>query len=275
MTGQKITRFNCYTNLQDALAMPTDLIVIANATYLHYSTLVDVIRCHYQGVVLVEKPLFYNMEFLPNNKIKKILVGYNLRFCEALHFLKKILQEEKLISFSVNVGHHLPLWRKDTDYRQCYSAKKSQGGGVLRDLSHELDYSLWLCGACIQVTSVGGKYSELDIDCEDVYSILMRCTECPVVNIQINYLDRVKRRDIIIHTQKHTIYVDLLKGKVMIDDVVAFVSDDALTNSYIRQHEAIVANDWDTFCSYAEGLKIVKLIEQIEKANHTQQWVNA
>ena len=38
----------------------------------------------------------------------------------------------------------LPDWRKNIAYSKSYSSIKKQGGGVLLDLSHELDYATYL-----------------------------------------------------------------------------------------------------------------------------------
>ena len=38
-------------------------------------------------------------------------------------------------------------WRPKQDYHTSYSAYKNKGGGVLLDLSHELDYATWIFGS--------------------------------------------------------------------------------------------------------------------------------
>src|SRR3990167_1147232 len=168
-----------YSTIEESFKIKAfDYVVVANPTYLHHAALIELIQQDYQGIVLVEKPLFSQMEPLPEHQIKKILVGYNLRFHELLRQVKQLLEGQKLITFSAYVGQYLPSWRKGTDYRNSYSAKKEQGGGVLRDLSHELDYTLWLCGPCLGVTAIGGHFSQLEIDSDDTYSILMKCARC-------------------------------------------------------------------------------------------------
>jgi len=46
----------------------------------------------------------------------------------------------------IKVGHFLPLWRPNADYRKSYRSKRWLGGGVDLELSHEIDYCLWLFG---------------------------------------------------------------------------------------------------------------------------------
>lgn len=274
LTKQKIDQFKCFTHLEEALDQNVfDYIIVANPTYLHYQTLIDLIRYDYRGIVLVEKPLFDQNQILPSNRISKIFVAYNLRFHELLTQVRRLLQDDKIITFSAYVGQYLPMWRKDSDYRECYSAKKEYGGGVLRDLSHELDYSLWLCGPCLKVTAIGGRFSELEIDSDDVYSILMTCKACSLVHLHMNYLDRTIRREIIINTSKNTIHIDFVNGILSLDGQVGMQSNDGMKQSYFNQHQAMMRGDFSEFCSYAQGITVMNMIETIEKATISRQWI--
>ncbi|OGT37991.1 MAG: hypothetical protein A3F11_03205 [Gammaproteobacteria bacterium RIFCSPHIGHO2_12_FULL_37_14] len=274
VTSQKTSDYRGYATIEAALAQePIDYVIISNPTYLHHASLVELIQCGYSGIVFIEKPLYAKLELLPDHRIQKILIGYNLRFCDQLLDIKKSLQDEELISFSTQVGQYLPDWR-NTDYRQCYSAKNKHGGGVLRDLSHELDYSLWICGRGLEVTAIGGQYSELEIDADDVYSVMMRCEKCPVVSLQLNYLNRIPRREILIQTKKHTVGLDLIKGISIVDGAIKSHAPDSLVKTYVAQHQAVITSDFSNFCHYEQGLAIMKLIEAIEHANLSKSWVS-
>lgn len=274
VTSQKSNEYVCYGSIAEAFNKElVDYVIIANATHLHHSALLTLIQCDFRGVVLVEKPLFAKMEHLPKNNIAKILVAYNLRSHELLRRTQEIIKDERLITFSAYVGQYLPTWRK-TDYRQSYSAKKEQGGGVLRDLSHELDYSIWFCGPCLAVSAVGGHFSELEIDSDDVYSIMMKCIDCPIVNIHVNYLDRCTRREISINTQQKTIMIDLIKGTLSVNGEIQNQYSEGVAHTYIQQHSNIMNKNYDSFCSYSDGLSLVKLIETIEGAAISREWIN-
>src|SRR5690606_29956228 len=102
-----------------------------------------------------EKPLSDSLEsfaragevLLENSA--KIEVAYNLRFMPSAIRLKELLTEQivgRIHSVSIEVGQYLPDWRPATDYRKNVSACKKLGGGVLLELSHELDYLTWLFG---------------------------------------------------------------------------------------------------------------------------------
>lgn len=275
VSSQQVEYYFRYPTISEAFeSCHFDLVIIANSTFMHYVSLEQIIRCGYKGVVLVEKPLYSQVEILPNNvATKNIFIGYNLRFSQLLLSVKEILQNEEVLSFSAHVGQYLPTWRSGVDYRKSYSAQKQAGGGVLRDLSHELDYCLWLCGSCIDVCALGGQYSTLEITSEDIFSILMRCQSCPVINLHLNYLNRTPRRELLIQTVQHTVLVDLIKGNLIRNgEVILQVSND-VENTYRRQLEAIIAGSFEQLCSYSEGLKVVKLIHAIEESNYSKKWI--
>lgn len=271
ITQQKTDEFISYRFISEAfLHNNYDYIVIANATYLHDETLKQVLSYHAKGAILVEKPLFSSKRTLTSPNDVPIYVGYNLRFHPIIQRLKSILMGQKIISFLVRVGQYLPIWRSDTDYRRSYSSKKSLGGGVLRDLSHELDYSTWICGDCVEVTALGGKFSQLEIDSDDTYSILMRCQRAKSVSIHMDYLSRILRREIIVQTNEHTYFADMIQHTLSIDGNIENFS---VINTYEKQHQSILQNDHTNLCHYSDGLKVVHLIDKIEEANLKKQWI--
>ena len=275
VTAQKIPNYPCYMLIEQAFNNhPVDIVVIANPTHLHYPTLQNILELNFQGAILVEKPLFSRLEKLQYDIYQNIYVAYHLRFHELFQHVKNLLRDDELISFSVQVGSYLPEWRKSSDYRSCYSAKKECGGGALRDLSHELDYVIWLCGKCIEVTAIGGHFSTLEINSDDVFSILMRCEFCPVVNIQLDYLNRKPRRKIILHTKKNnTISLDLIQGDLIFNGETKCQVNDGMQKAFSMQAELMLKKNFDNFCDYTQGLLIVKLIESIEKSVAEKKWI--
>jgi CMP-N,N'-diacetyllegionaminic acid synthase len=80
------------------------------------------------------------------------------------------LGNEKILNINIFCGSNLPDWKK-TDYSKSYSASKKLGGGVLLDLSHEIDYLHWIFGDLNILYSYNKKISNLDIDCDDFLSL--------------------------------------------------------------------------------------------------------
>ena len=262
-----------YSQLAEAVATEQpEYIVIANSTNKHHQTLSALARIDYPGIVLVEKPVFTHCMIVPPNAFRKVFVAYNLRFHPVIQRLKTLLEGEKILSVQAYVGQYLPDWRPMSDYRASYSASAEQGGGALRDLSHELDYLTWMLGPWERVSALGGQLSPLEITSDDVFAVLLVTASCPIVTLQMNYLDRSTRRSTVINTSEHTFEADLIRGTVMIDrDSEMLTAERDYT--YRAMHESILSGRTDTACSLGEGLETLRMIEAIERAANGGVWV--
>lgn len=271
-----------YNSIANALNdFKPEYIIVANETSKHLDTLLELTQHSFSGIVLVEKPLFDSFNAVKQinalsqfsmTKFKHLFVAYNLRFHPIIQKLKSVLINEKVISLSIYVGQYLPDWRPNTDYRQQYSAKKELGGGVLRDLSHELDYLYWLFGDWVRLIALGGHYSNLEITSDDIFNIMIEMKDIPIVNLQMNYLDRFSRREIIINTDSHTYKADLVNNQLYIDkQQYCFPNNRDLT--YKLMHESILAKNFADICSLDDGIKIMKIIEAAEQSVKQGKWI--
>ncbi len=264
-----------FKSLSDALERQSfDYVVIASQTSQHFHDFSTLIRNKFKGRVLIEKPLFEKPYRLKSNLFSLAAVGYNLRFHPAIIWLKDTLPKlGHLSSANFYVGQHLPTWRPDTDYRRSSSAQDTSGGGVLRDLSHELDLAQHLFGDWQRLTAIGGKFSDLEITTDDTFSILISATNCNVVSVHLNYLDQIKQRDITINGNNGTISVDLVGNCAKFNDLEVKFSVSA-DDSYTAQHLAVIAKDSQDICTLGDALKVVDTIEAIEIAAKKQKWVS-
>jgi len=132
--------------------------------------------------IFIEKPISSSLNILKKNieilkKYKKnIYVGYPLRFSEAAKKIKKIIKNKKLgtiVDVEVVCGSYLPRWRKGKSYKKSVSSHKKLGGGALLELSHEIDYILWIFGYPKKVISYFGKHNLLKIKSEEFLRALL------------------------------------------------------------------------------------------------------
>jgi len=263
-----------YSELPQALSeWQPDYVVVADRTSEHRQTIEALVEHGFQGRVLIEKPLFDHLLALPDHSFSPAAVAYNLRCHPLLIKLKSLLDESaQLATASIHVGSYLPEWRPNTDYRQSYSAKQDQGGGVLRDISHELDYALWLFGPWQRLTAAGGHLSQLEIDSDDAYTLLMETQRCPLVSIHMNYLDRVPRREVSVNTDRHTIRVDLIGNTLTVNGVqesVVVERDD----TYRTEHQAMLAGNTGGLCTLEEAMETLVTIDAAERAAASHAWV--
>lgn len=272
VSSQHVDFLNFYPSLEAAfLSVDPSYVIIANPTSYHHGTLTTLAKLNYQGIVLIEKPIFDCYKPIPENNFCSLLVAYNLRFHPIIQRIKKLLFNQKILSVQAYAGQFLPDWRPGSDYRSSYSASAKQGGGVIRDLSHELDYLIWILGGWISVSAIGGHFSNLEIDSDDIYSLMLTTPLCPVVNLQLNYLDRKTRRFLIINTVDHTIEADLVNGTLMLDKKIEFFSVDR-DYTYAEMHRCILSKKTNDVCSYESGLDVLNLIESAELASLQNKW---
>ena len=273
VSQRKLAIANTYDRIEAAFYdnIP-DYIVIANRTSEHRDAFYELKKLDYKGTVLIEKPLFEKDYPVEGHEFKSAFVGYDMRFHPLLQRLRDILQSEFVISVQAYVGQYLPGWRPQTDYKECYSAQRHLGGGVLRDLSHEIDYLNWMLGGWKKLVAQGGRYSNLEIDSDDVFSIMFAMQDCPIVNLQMNYLDRHARRFVLIQTKKHSYYADFISGNLMIDDdsISLFWPSDEI---YKAEHFAAMHGDDKYICTLEQGAEVMKIVEAAEKSSREGGWI--
>lgn len=266
-----------YRDIPTALLASPDFIVIANETSAHKATLTQLVKNGYTGRVLVEKPLFATREDLPDHNFSRAGVAYNLRFHPVMQALTNALGDAKILTIHAMVGQYLPDWRPGRDYRDTYSASAALGGGVLLDLSHDIDLVCLLAGRAKHVTGLGGHLSTLEIDSEDSFALLSAHEKCPVVSLTLNYLDRHSRREIVLQTDDHTFKADFIANTLAIDRQVQDLESPARDDSYRKMHQGMLeaTNDPTLLiapCSFADGYNIMNFIETVKGLKQTEDW---
>lgn len=256
-------------------AAAPDYVVIATETADHGRVLDQLAARGFAGLVLVEKPLFATARALPAHRFRRLGVAFNLRFHPALARLRQALEGQRLLSAQLYCGQYLPDWRPGRDYRQVYSARAGLGGGVLRDLSHELDLANWLLGPWRRLAARGGHWSDLEIDADDHFLILAEFERCPAATIQINYVDRRTRRDIVVNTAAHSYTLDLIAATLSCDREPSEPLTLGRDEQLLALHRAMLAGDESILCDAAGGLRVVTMIDAAERAATTRVWVEA
>ena len=211
------------SRLEDAWGRQPDVAVIATPSSLHIPLALEAARqgCH----LFIEKPLSNRMEGIDEflNVVSErdltTLVGCNLRLHHGPATVKHLLDDRAIghvISAQLDSGQYLPDWHPWEDYRDMYSAKSSDGGGVVLDGIHEIDYARWLFGEVKGVFAQGGKLSSLAIDTEDTVDILMNMVDGTNVSIHMDYLQRDYWRTCKVVGEEGTIVWDVKnKGVLM------------------------------------------------------------
>jgi len=169
-----------FSTIDHVLEFAPNVAVIANPATFHLCAAMPLANAG--AHLLIEKPLSNSISgladllFICQQKGSILTTGYNLRFSKSLQKFKSLL-EAKVIgtiwSVRCESGKYLPYWRSETDYRQGVSAQHALGGGVLLELSHEIDYLRWIFGEVNWVQASLIKQSDLDVDVEDSAHLTM------------------------------------------------------------------------------------------------------
>lgn len=270
VTKQKIDNYLCFKGLSDVNSLDQyDYYLITSPTQLHYEQLVYLNSKLDNKKIFVEKPV-YNV---PHSlKLKnQVFIGYNLRYAFVMDELKRLIDTDTVLFIQSYVGQYLPTWRKNIDYRSSYSASKKQGGGVLLDLSHELDYIQYLCGSITEINAYNKKISDLEIDSDDMVTAIAKTSKGTIVNVTMDYISKQTMRYCLVHLRDKTIYVDFIRSVLNISDKAGNmysirIEKEIENYSYRYMHEEILDDNsvQKKVCTYSEAMTIVDLIARIK-----------
>ncbi len=269
VTKQNLEDIKSYSNLKNIDDLNVyDYFVIASETVKHFEQLKYICSKVENKKILVEKPL-YDKVYEKIETTNQISTAYNLRFHPVLTKLRELLKDEDVYYANVICGQYLPTWRPEQDYRDSYSADINQGGGVLRDLSHELDYITWLFGNIKKIDAINTKVSDLEINSDDIFTAIAVSDRKIIINLSIDYISKAPMRRLIIHTQISTIEADMINNTIVVSDKNSNSKNIECESvdrnyTYTKMHEAIISNSCENVCSFDEGSKIIDVIENIE-----------
>lgn len=261
-----------YTTVEDAIAkFKPDYVVLANQTDKHSQVFNKLKSTEFTGRVLVEKPANIDFETFSSSAFSSIHIAFNLRFHPLLMAIKKAISGQKVLSVQAYVGQHLNTWRPGRAVEEQYSAYADQGGGVLRDLSHELDYLQWLFGKVLKLTAAGGRIGNVTVDSDDSWSIIMLMELVPQVTLSMNYLDVPGSRNLRVITDEATYFADFVEGTLSINGKVSTGFRVNRNDTYLAMHQDVLASG--TIATDIESaLETDQLILDIEQSSREQIW---
>lgn len=276
------TRNKTYlTNLSQIKSFNPEITILANPSSKRLKIIKFLSKI--KTNILIEKPLASNFnqalevyKILKKNKIKS-RVGYNLRFYKPLQIIKKLVRSNKLgkINFiRAEVGSYLPNWR-NLNYKQTVSSSKLLGGGVLNELSHEIDYLQWIFGEFLSVFCNMQKRSKLDINVEDTANIIFLLKNGTPISLSIDFCRRDKIRSCYISGEKGSIKLNLLSGILEIYNIkknkwqILKLNKKSMQHTYYAQLINFISNNYiknknkseDVSADLASALRVAKVIK--------------
>lgn len=220
--GEEIEHANgCFSCLEDACAFAPELAVIASPAPFHVATATALAETG--AHLLVEKPVsdtfagVAELIALCAARAQVFQVGYNMRFLETLQCFRAEMAAGrigKVHAVRCEIGQYLPAWRPDADYRTTVSAQKALGGGVLLELSHELDLLRWVFGEVDWLSAWIGRQGALEIDVEDSAMLQIGFASGPVAQLGMDFLRRDTTRTCTALGAEGSLRWDAVAGRV-------------------------------------------------------------
>lgn len=279
-----------YDDLDQALQERPDIAFISNPNSMHVEVAIRVAR---EGIdIFLEKPVSDSLKGLDELadlvKKKKIIlyVGYQMRLHPCLIRLKQDMDEKRIgdiVSVDCQMGELISQMHKYEDYRDMNEAKKVTGGGVVLCQIHELDYLCWIFGMPTEVYSVGGKYSDLEIEVEDGATTICKYVKegipFPII-IHQDFLQTPPVRKCKVIGTLGQIEVDLLQNQYVVYDkqtireekFVNFSRNDMFIEEVKCFLEYVKTRKQDTL-TLQEGMKSLKIALAIKESMDTGQVV--
>ena len=213
-----------------------------------------------------------------------LMTGYNLRFLPSLIEFKKQIdggKVGKIYSVRAEIGQYLPSWRPESDYRYGVSAQQKLGGGVLLELSHEIDYISWIFGKIDWVKSHVSKQSDLEIDVEDSAQVILGFKEINglalTASLNIDFIRHDTTRKCLAIGKKGTLLWDGIKGSVEFfkksgqNWEVLLSSNPDRNFTYMEEIKLFFSSvESNTMPSISgeDGLQVVNIVEDIKESSN-------
>tara|TARA_B100001996_G_scaffold381414_1_gene370801 strand:- start:508 stop:1521 length:1014 start_codon:yes stop_codon:yes gene_type:complete len=232
--------------------------------------------------LFIEKPLSVNTKGIKNliniknDKKIKIMIGYNLRFLESVKKLKSILSKKSLGDLKhvyMYVGSNYKLWRKNISYKKSVSSQKKLGGGVINELSHEIDMMTHLFGLPNKLSSASYQSNEKEVDVEDTAtSIFIYDKDRVSITIHQNMTAQKISRYSIYEFEKCTIKLDIIKNEIDIQSLqnhqnIKFKSN--INDSYVNELKFFLNTKklQITDYNFYNSINIINIIAAMKKSH--------
>ncbi|KAA6183924.1 Gfo/Idh/MocA family oxidoreductase [Thiohalocapsa marina] len=276
------------TSIDEAMAMGIDAAIIASPAPYHVPQALELLRT---GIpLLIEKPLSHNLEGvaelaeLAEQRQVPVLVGYVLRHSPDLRWFHQQLREERvgrLVGVTIDCGSYLPDWRPEQDYRKTASARAELGGGVLLELSHELDYAHWLFGPFDSIDASLTNSGTLGIAVEDTADLMLTTRAGLTVTIHLDFLRREAIRQCIAHGADGDLVWDGVKKTVRLQHVCEEsvqwpfeLERDAMFRTQLMHFLACIEQDDAPKVTLADGIAALTLVEAARQSQRQGRVIN-
>jgi len=280
LPDDEIAAFPVETDLQTALAHQPDAVIIANPTALHLDIAIPAAEagCH----LFIEKPVSDSLERIGDLKAAlkqgggKVLVGFQFRFHPTLRKVAEWLRTDQIgkpLTFHAEWGEYLPGFHPWEDYRKSYAARSDLGGGVVRTLSHPIDYLRMLLGEVAALWAFTGKTSDLELDVEDTAEIGFKFALGTVGTLHLDFYRRPTQHKLEIVGSKGLIEWSNTTNAARLYRAEAEAWESSLAPDKFERNDMflsemshfiqVVRGEVEPACTLEDGLRVQELVQAI------------
>lgn len=278
LPDDELNSYRVETDLDRALQLKPEAVIIANPTALHLSVAIPAAEagCH----LLIDKPVSHSLEGLDELQAAlqrgggKVLVGFQFRYHPGLQQIKELLGKQAVgrpLSVRAHWGEHLPNWHPWENFRQSYAARPELGGGVVLTLCHPLDYLHWLIGEAESLWAFTAGYG-LGLEVEDTAEIGLRFKNGTVGSVHLDYVQRPSQHTLEIIGTQGTITWDNASGTVHLSrptsngpeeaqafPVPAGFERNSMFLAEMRHFREVVQGECEPICPLEDGIYALQL----------------
>ena len=274
-------------SLEDAINMGVEGAIIASPASAHISQARELLEA---GIgLLIEKPLSdqlgdaVDFALFSGQKKAVCLIGYLLRYSTAAADFKRMLDDElgEILHVQVECGSYLPDWRPHIDYRKAVSAQRHLGGGVLLELSHEIDYLNWLFGPFSSVSGYLGHSGCFEIDVEDSADVVIRTESGKSINLHLDFNRRHRRRFCIVQAENGELVWDINDQTLTWNPASGAkietryeISKENLLDKQISHFLDCLAGKDLPRVGLDDGIEVLHVVDAIRRSDMERRWVD-
>jgi predicted dehydrogenase len=236
-----------FGDLGEALSENPDAMVISTPPDLHvkYALIAAQRNMHFFTEASVVNDGMDELIRLIKDKTIVAAPSCTMRFHPAIRKIKELVDSGfigKPLVFTYHSGQYLPDWHPWEDYRKFYVARRATGA-AREILPFELVWLTWVFGGVDTISCMKGKVSDLDVDIDDVYQVLLKFREGILGHLLVDVVARAPTRIFRLLGDRGTIEWDWTKKVVRVYDAEKKTWEDCPVDEGIPEKGYIVGEE--------------------------------
>ncbi len=279
-------KIKTFSAIEDAISQKPIAMVISTPPNLHMK---------YAKIAIANNIHFFTEASVIQDEMKEVidqlekieiigLPSCTMRYHPIIKKIKSLLEKNtigKPLSFLYHSGQYLPDWHPWEDYRKYYVSKR-ETGACREIVPFELVWITDLFGKINAVSAIKAKVSNLEVDIDDIYNILLDFESGLQASMTVDVIARFPYRQLKILGEDGVIFADWSERIVRYYTKDEGWRDNRIEDGQIEKNyihgEGPYIEEMRTFLNtikkenstpytFAEDFKILKILESIEKSS--------